>query len=268
MGASIHRLPGPCVAAAADGDTVWCVARDRLVAFDAPGTQRRDAPIGAGVRSLAASGQMLVAVVEPGVIVWLDPESGTATQRRPVGGTPVLVAGGGAVWAVDVGSGRAWRVADAGAVLGPTIVADVDRAAADGERLWWTSKRDAFLREGARTVDLGVRRKERGGLAVCAGSVWTSVAKGLLRVGAWKAELGTVVAAPAGPVPFLVCGAGVLVGGSRDGLFALDPSVDADARRLDADVGGDVGFLVAVRSAAWVFSRRRAQARRIALRAG
>jgi len=156
VGASIHRLPGPCVAAAADGDTVWCVARDRLVAFDAAGTQRRDAPIGAGVRSLAASGQMLVAVVEPGVIVWLDPESGTATQRRPVGGTPVLVAGGGAVWAVDVGSGRAWRVADAGAVLGPTIVADVDRAAADGERLWWTSKRDAFLREGARTVDLGV----------------------------------------------------------------------------------------------------------------
>ena len=262
-------LPGPLIAAGSDGATVWCAAGDRLLGFDAGGGTRTTVPAPTGLRTLAAAGEILAATLDPGVVAWLDPPSGQARGRVSVGGEPFVVAGGGAVWAVDPGASRAWRLGDDGTLVGPILIPGVDRVAPDGPRLWWTSRQDTLLREGTRSADLGAAVGERGGLVVCAGSVWLSVRDGLARVGAWAGDRGPVVPAPAGPVPFLVCAGGAVVGGAGpDGLFVLDPSVDADARRLDADVGGDLELLVGTRTNVWAFPARRAEARLLKVRPG
>lgn len=269
MTVSIVDLPGVPVAAAGGRDGVWCVAEDRLLAFEAGGARGLDAPIDSGVTSLGAAATLLAATFDPGVVAWLDPRSGAVLRRFPLGGEPRLVSGAGSVWAVDARTARAWRLGGPGTLIGPHAVPGVDRAAADGERLWWTSREDTKLRDLGREVDLGVSGDEHGGLAVCAGAVWVSVAGGLIRVGAWGADRGPLVSAPAGPVPFMVCAEGVLVGGSaRRGLFVLDPSVDAEARRLDDDLGPDLAILVATRTTAWAFAGRRAEARVVTIRAG
>lgn len=268
MTQSIINLRAPCTAAAATDETVWCAAGDRLLAFEAAGTPRLDQPL-SGVRSLGASGSRLAAILEDGVMVWLDPRSGREAGRRYIGTKAVLLSGGGAIWAFDEASGEGLRLGEPGQVAARVPMPGVDRAATDGDRVWWTSRRDTKLRDGSREVDVDVRPDERGGLTVCANSVWLSVPRGLVRVGTWDAVKGPLVPSPAGPLPFLTCGGGVLVGGSStNGLVVLDPSADVDLRRLDIDPDGDVGMLVATRAMAWVFSARQSKAWLVRIRAG
>jgi hypothetical protein len=220
------------------------------------------------VKDLAVSGTSLIAALDSGAIAWLDSRSGRVIAERPAGTALLLVSGGGAVWAIDRSTSRAWRVRETGVLDAARPVPGVDRAAADGNRLWWTTGNGASLHDFERTVDLVVAAPHRGALAVCSGSVWVSVTGGLIRVGAWAADRGPIVKAPDGPVPFLACVDGVLVGGSQRGrLFVLDPSVDANARALDGDVG-DIGWLVGVGSTAWIFAAVRAEARLMTLRGG
>jgi hypothetical protein len=265
---SIVDLRAPCNAAVATDNTVWCAAGGRLLAFEAAGMPRLNQTL-SGVRSLGASGSLLAAILEGGVIVWLDPLSGREAGRRPVGRTAVLVSGGGAIWAIDEASGEGLRLGEPGQVVARVPMPGVDRAAADGDRVWWLSRGDTKLRDGTREVDLGIRPGERGGFAVCANSVWLSVAGGLVRIGTWGAVKGPLVPVSAGPVSFLTCGGGVLVGGSSThGLVVLDPSADADVRRLDIDPGGDLRMLVATRAMAWLFSARRSEALLVPFRVG
>jgi hypothetical protein len=264
---SIVDLRAPCAAAAATDDTVWCAAGGRLLAFEAAGTPRLNQPL-SGVRSLGASGSRL-AVIAADAIVWLDPRTGREVERRPIGKSAVLVSGGGAVWAIDDERGEGWRLGEPGALSEPLRMPGVDRAAADGDRVWWLSKRDTMLRDGTREVDVGVTSRDRGGLTVCANSVWLSVNAGLVRVGTWAAAKGPLVPVSAGLLPFLACAGGALVGGSsQDGLVVLDPSADADVRRLDVDPGGDLGMLVATRAMVWLFSTRHSEALLVPIRAG
>jgi hypothetical protein len=186
-----------------------------------------------------------------------------------VGGELTVAAGGGSVWALDRESERAWRLADAGVLTEPISLPAVDAFAPWGDRVWWTSHDDTLLRDGQRAVDLGVSPDERGGITVCSGSVWVSVPRGLLRVGAWAAELGPPLLVPEGPVSLLTCSDGILVGGSgRQGLFALDPSIDAGVRHLDGDLGGELAFLVATRAVAWAIPAGAPLARLVRLRPG
>ena len=266
---STLALPGPVRAAASDGATVWCAAGGRLLAYEPNGAPLLEGPEPAGLLVLAAAPGVVVAVLKPGLVAWLDPDTANEQHRRPLGGELAVAAGGNAVWALDRGSGRAWRLADVGVLTGPVRLSDVDQLAPQADRLWWTSRHDSLLRGGTRPVDLGVGPNERGGMATCAGSVWVSVRGALLRVGAWAAELGPPVETPEGPVPHLACADGVLVGGSgRRGLFVLDPSIDAGVRHLDVDLGGELDFLVATRSVAWAIPAGRAEARLVAVRPG
>jgi hypothetical protein len=179
----------------------------------------------------------------------------------------MLISGGGAVWAIDEASGHGLRVGEPGQLIARVPMPGVNRAAADGDRVWWLSRGDTKLRDGRREIDLGVTPGNRGGLTACANSVWLSVEGGLIRVGTWSAAKGPLIPMSAGPLPFLTCGGGVLVGASStDGLFVLDPSTDTDMRRLDGD--GDVGMLVVTRAMAWVFSARHSKARLVRFRVG
>jgi hypothetical protein len=261
-------LPAPA-AAAAGAAVVWCAAGGRLLAFEAGGASLLDLAAPTGLRSLAAADGVLAAALATGAVLWLDPGNGGVLERASLGGEPELVAGGGAIWALDRGSARAWRLAAPGVLSGPVFVPGCERLAPWGTRIWWTSREDSLLRGGERPVDLGVGPGGRGGMVVCGGSVWLSVSGGLLRVGAWAGEPGPPLAAPAGPVEHLACADGILLGGSGPrGLLALDPSVDADARLLDAELGGELGFLVATRSRAWAFPAGRAEARIVPVRPG
>jgi hypothetical protein len=265
---SFVDLPAPCRAAAATDDTVWCAAGDRLLAFEAAGTPKLDLPV-SGVRSLGASGSQLVAILQDGVLIWLDPRNGREMGQLPIAQTAVLVSGGGAVWAIDEASGIGLRPGEPRQVAAQLRLPGVDAAAADGERLWWTSRHDTMLRDGSREIELGVGTGERGGLTVCANSVWLSVPHGFVRVGTWDATKGPLVAAPIGPFPFLTCGGGALVGvSSTEGLIVLDPSADVDVRRLEIEPGGEIGILVATRVVAWIFSARQARAQLVRFRAG
>jgi hypothetical protein len=237
------------------------------VAYDASGVPLLEAPEPAGLLNLAASADFVAAALEPGIVAWLDPDTGTERLRRTMGGEPVVAAGGGSVWVLDRRSERVWRLADVGALTGPFSLPRVEQFVPDGERVWWASLDDTLLRGGERPVDLEVSASERGGMTVCAGSVWISVIRGLLRVGTWASERGPPMAAPEGPVRLLTCTDGVVAGGSgRRGLFVLDPAVDADVRHLDVDLGGQLEFLVGARSVVWGIPVGRSEARLVAVR--
>jgi hypothetical protein len=260
-------LPGPARAAAAAGRRVWCSAGGRLVAFDAAGSLLAEAAEPGGLRALASGGSVVGAALQDGVVLWLDPADGTEQQRVPVGGDATVVAGGGAVWVVDRVSARAWHLGEPGVLGDPVTLPGFDGVASDGERIWWTTRDDTLLTDGERRVDLGVGPDERGGMTACSGAVWVSSPGGLVRVGAWAAERSPPLSAPEGPVPFLACADGALVGGSgRRGLFVLDPLVDADVRHLDVDLGGDLAFLVAAETMAWAIPAGIPEARLVAIR--
>jgi hypothetical protein len=262
-------LPGPVRAAAADAARVWCAVEGRLLAYAPGGSPLLEAPAPPGLVGLAAAPGVLVAALAGGAVAWLDPDSGREQLRRPLGGELAVVAGDGGTWAVDPGAARAWRLTGPGQLDEPVRLGTVDRFAAQGDRLWWTSPHDTLLRGGSQPVDLGVGGDERGGMAAAAGSVWVSVAGGLLMVRAWAAQLGPTMKAPEGPVGQLTSCGGVLVGGSgHRGLFVLDPSVDADVRHLDVELGGELELLVTTRSTAWAVPAGRTEARLVALRPG
>jgi hypothetical protein len=260
LNVSIVRLPAPCFAAAADGRAVWCATGHRLLAFESAGALRLDVGVTPGLRSLGVAGMMVAATLDPGVVAWIDPHSGEVARRVPIGGEPTLVSGGGAIWMVDAASGRAWQLMEAGMLTDPIVVAGVDRAAADGPQLWWTSRYDSLLRSMAASVDIGAAAEERGGMVVCAGSVWISRSAGLVRINAWSGELGHLLHAP-GLFQDLLCGDGVLVGGSVEhGLFALDPSIDANLRSIEPKIGPAPYLIVATRATVWIFPAERSEA--------
>lgn len=251
---TIVELPDRCVAAASGGGTVWVATLNRLLGFSTDGTRQFDAPCATGVTHLAMRGALLIGAHASGRVSWMDPTSGVVRGERETGGVPTLTSGGGAVWAVDRTSSRAWRVGEPGSLEGPRRVLDVNQVAADGDRLWWTTTNGGSLRDLDRLVDLDVGRTRTGALAVCAGSAWVSSHRGLVRVGTWAGTRGAIVEAPFGPVPFLSCADGVLVGASSGGqLFALDTRVDADARRVDVEAGA-TGALVTAGRTVWLFS--------------
>lgn len=249
-------------AATWDGRRVWCVTGETLEAFDPAGERILEHSAPHGFHSLAAGPDALVGLAEPGVLVWLDGTTGAEVTRRPLGGEAVLVGGSDGVFVVDRTSERAWPVAGPGAVGPPTPVPGIDRATAARGAIWWTSRADTVLRGNGLEVELGPFAERRGGIVGCAGSVWVSIQGGLLRVGAWGGDTSPALPAPFGPVE-VACGDGRIVGASRAGLFVLDPSVDADARRLELDfeLDQDPAVLVATKTSAWLFSSTEPSAR-------
>ncbi|MGR6920644.1 hypothetical protein ACU635_40950 [[Actinomadura] parvosata] len=285
------ELPHPVRAAASDGSTVWCAADDGVRVYAPSGRPleggtllSREPP---ALRSLAAvpgtvpatgavPGTLAETVVvprsfagSPGQTMHRDGPlsggtlAGAARERvhwldasgGPVAAAPFegrVVAGGGAIWAV--GDGVARRLTGPGELGEPLELPALDACAVEGERLWWTSKRDDVLRGGPQQVDLGRRR--RGAMTVCAGSLWISVAGGLLRVSAWSGEPGRLVRAPEGPVPFLVCANGVLAGGGRD-LFVLAPAAGAALRVVRLGLDAPPALMIAAGRHVWVFPEGR-----------
>ncbi|MFG1705698.1 hypothetical protein ACFLIM_21125 [Nonomuraea sp. M3C6] len=291
-------LPLPVRAAASDGTTVWCATSGGVRAYTTSGTpldhdtapRQPDAAWQEDLRSLAAvpgtvagaagvPGTLAETVMVPrtfagmpavnslptgtlagtagGRVYWLDP-----------GGAPLasvlfdgrVVAGGGEIWAVA--ADRAYRLLAPGRLGEPVELPGLDLCAVEGERLWWTSTRDTLLRGGPREVDLG--RGRRGGMTVCAGSLWVSVAGGLLRVSAWSGEPRRFVSAPEGPVPFLVCANGVLAGARRD-LFAHAPAAGAVSRVIPLGLDAPVGLVIAAGKHVWAFPADRSQALIVAM---
>ncbi|WP_103959918.1 hypothetical protein [Nonomuraea solani] len=280
-------LPCPVHTAASDGTTVWCAGPGGVHAYTASGvpleTDEEEPPelrslaavpgtvsAAAGVPGMLAETVMLprsfagtselsdpltkgtLAGAGRGHVYWLDP-TGVPLADVPFEGR--VVAGGGEIWAV--GAGQARRLAEPGNLHDPVDLPALDRCAAEGERLWWTSKRDTILRGGPKEVDLGPG--ERGGMAVCAGSLWVSVAGGLLRVSAWSGEPRRFVGAPEGPVPFLVCANGVLAGGVRD-LFVLAPAAGAALRVIRLGLSAPIALMIAAGKHIWAFPAGRSQA--------
>ena len=72
---------------------------------------------------------------------------------------------------------------------------------------------------------------------------------------------------PEGPVTHLACARGVVVGAAGSGsLLVLDPSIDADVRRVDLDIDGEIALLVATGTIAGVFVAGAPELRLVAIR--
>ncbi|MFB4263536.1 hypothetical protein [Nonomuraea sp. GTA35] len=272
------ELPRPVRAAASDGSTVWCATDDGVRVYTPAGRPLEGGGTAPELRSLAAVPGTVTATgavpgtlaetvlvprafagppaadslpdgtlagTAPGRVHWLDPSGVPIAGARFEGR---VVAGGGAIWAV--GDGVARRLDEPGRLGEPLELPALDACAVEGERLWWTSKRDDVLRGGPKEVELG--RRERGAMTVCAGSLWISVTGGLLRVSAWSGEPGRLVRAPEGPVPFLVCANGVLTGGGRD-LFALAPAAGTPLRVIKLGLDAPPALVIAAGRHVWVF---------------
>ncbi|MEV7013076.1 hypothetical protein [Streptosporangium sp. NPDC051022] len=202
-------LPGPALAAASDGTTVWCAAAGLLTAYDPYGTPLRSVPLDAtdDLTGLAAAPGLLACAYGAGTVRWLDPVTGQPIGGLPFGGSLEIVAGatrggtGGVLWVVDRNSDRVWRASEPGVVSEPLTLPALDGYVPDDERLWWTARDDTFLRGGSTIVDLKTGASARGGMAVCAGSVWIGARGALLRVGAWAAVPGPPLPLPPPPDP-------------------------------------------------------------------
>ncbi|TMR19922.1 hypothetical protein ETD86_19445 [Nonomuraea turkmeniaca] len=285
-------LPCPVRAAASDGTTVWCAGTDGVHAYTTSGTPLPRSVAGDESRSRTPELRCLAAVpgtvtgtagvpgtlpetvmvprtfagtpasegslqgtlvgTAAGRVYWLDPDGTPQASARFDGR---VRAGGGEIWAVAGDQAR--RLTGPGRLAEPVELPGLDMCAVEGERLWWTSTRDTLLRGGPREIDLG--RRERGAMTVCAGSLWISVRDGLLRVSAWSGEPRRLVAAPDGPVPFLVCANGVLAGGGRD-LFALAPAAGAALRVVKLGLWPPLALMIAAGKHVWAFPAGRAQA--------
>ncbi|MGN9841927.1 hypothetical protein ACTMTI_27750 [Nonomuraea sp. H19] len=291
-------LPCPVRAAASDGTTVWCAGPGGVRAYTASGAPL-DAEAGARrpddgarlpeLRSLAAvPGTVAGAAGVPGTLAetvmvprtfagtahmsslsegsmagtlagtagdrvyWLDP-CGAPLASTLFDGR--VLAGGGEIWAVAAGLAR--RLVEPGCLGEPVELPGLDQCAVEGMRLWWTSRWDTMLRGGPREVDLGPRR--RGGMTVCAGSVWISVTGRLLRVSTWSGEPRRTTGAPEGPMPFLVCANGVLAGAERD-VFALAPAAGVALRRIPLGLEGPLALVIAAGKHVWAFPAGRPEA--------
>ena len=187
---SIVNLPGVCVAAAGS-DAARCVVGGRLLSFSGSGEAVFDVPMTQAVTQLACTRELLVAVAENHRLVWLDPATGRLLAERAAGDTPRLVAGSRPGWAVDPVDIARLENSRTGVLDAPRIAPGTDQAAADGDRLWWTSRHDTELRDLAGLPeDIGHGAGERGAMVVCSNSLWISVRNGLCRVGAWDAKRG------------------------------------------------------------------------------
>jgi hypothetical protein len=252
---AVVELPAPAEAATAEGSTVWCLARGHLLRLAAGGAAAdvHRVEISGDAVSVAAAGGILAVATAAGSVIWLDQLTGAALGEHALGG-PVELFGGDHLWALDRPGGRALRLAPGDGVETVVVARGVDRFAAGGDRAWWTAHDDSLLRNGEGAVDLGVRAEERGAIVVCAGAVWVSVAGGLVLVNAWSGAVQARLEALEGPVPFLVCVGGAVVGTSgRSGLFVLDPQADADARHLDVHLHGRPAAVTATIDTVWAF---------------
>ncbi len=145
----------------ASAQHVWCVVGDQLLGFDAKGDRRVEFSAPAGTTSVAADGDLVVLAGATGWVrrmgggqavadrtVWSDVLAGRRCSD------PELITGGGAVWVVDRATSAAFRLGPAGAAgiaaAGPPVSPDADRFAADGDRLWWTSRLDTCCGVGPR----------------------------------------------------------------------------------------------------------------------
>ncbi|MFF0768368.1 hypothetical protein ACFYUK_05680 [Nonomuraea wenchangensis] len=200
-----------------------------------------------------------LAATAKGRVHWLTPDGAPVATARCPGR---VIAGGGEIWAVS--GERARRLIGPGRLGPPVELPGLAACAVEGERLWWTSRHDDVLRGGPRDIDLGDlgrgdlgrgdlgRYGERGGMTVCAGSLWISVTGGLLRISTWSGEPGRFVAAPAGPVPFLACANGTLVGGGHE-LFTLAPAACAPLRVIPLGLDAPIARLVTAGRHVWAF---------------
>ena len=243
-------LGGVARAATWDGQRVWALVDDTLAAFEPGGGQvvRRRGP--SAVSSLAAGPEGLVAAAG-GMVVWLDGVTGDDVAQRAAGGEVVVVGGHEGVFVVDRASERAWPATGPGTLGPPAPVPGVAHATVARGAVWWTSGHDSAVRGNGMEVELPVPLG--AALTGCAGSVWVAAEGALLRVGAWGGDTSPPMPAPFTP-SVLACGDGRLVGASAAGVFVLDPSADADVRRLDVDLDEEPGVLVATGTAAWLFS--------------
>ncbi|GAA3573811.1 hypothetical protein GCM10022419_063540 [Nonomuraea rosea] len=276
MDSRIIDLPEPAVAAATDGSTVWCAAGGRLLAFDRYGSPVGSVPAPRGLRSLAAVAGTLVAA--GAALSWLDPGTGEPRESVPAGPGTVVLAGGGAVWAADRASQRAWPLPAAGVRGTPIETPGLDACAPDGDHLWWTTHPDppshgdphsgdphpdpppsggAVLWGGPEPVALGPVRV--GAMVVCAGVVWMGAEDALLTVNAWSGvPIGGSWLQVRGPVTALACANGVLAGGGpAHGIFVLDPAKDEGPRYAGAGTPGTPGTILACPPAVWALSADR-----------
>jgi len=250
---TVIRLPAPAQAAAGGTATVWCAAGDQLLSFDQFGVPRLTHPL-SDVRSLATVGETVAAVIGERSLAWINGETGEIKRQEELAGRSFLASGGGAIWVIESDTGSARRVIGPGKTSKSISVRDVGGVASDGDQLWWFSTRERFVREEQHVIALNQTINGPAAMTLCSGSVWLGVGGGLLSISAWNGQTRPMLPIPVGDASHLTCGAGILVGGSSEGLFVLDPSADADVRRLDAAVPGQLGHLVATRFVAWAFS--------------
>jgi hypothetical protein len=259
-------LSGRCQAAAAGRDRVWYAVANRVFALDQDCARIAEGHLEETVNELAVGDSQVLAFLASGQLAWLDSNSGKAIAARPIGRIK-LTSCDRSIWAVDYNAGQAWRVRAPGELDSPRRLPGATQVAADGDRLWWTTAEPARICDFERSVPLPADAAEPLALRVCAGSVWISVADGLCRVGAWAAEVGATIQTRTGPLRFLTCASGALVGATEEGtLFILDPSVDSDGRCLEPDAPDRVRALVALGETAWVFSAEKPQVRILPLR--
>ena len=254
-------LPAPARPRPPPTTTVWLRGRRPARSRTTPPARPRfDVRRPRRCQLLAAAGDTLAATREAGSSSGSDRGPAMWSARRPLGGDADRRGRRRRGLGPSTASPeRAWRLSARRASVSRFRCRGVDAVAADGDRIWWTSRDDTMLRGGEPPGRPGRRaRTSAAALAVCAGSIWMSVTGGA----AQGRRLGRRARAADDRAGRARCRCsrargGILVGGSGSaGLFVLDPRLDADVRQLDVDLGGELGTLVATRAMAWVFPAR------------
>jgi hypothetical protein len=233
------QLPLSSPAALAGVDRgVWVADHDSrsLVCFDAlEGKRLGQIALDAAPTAIAAAGGFLAAALVSGVIAAFDSASGVALWRNTLGSADIMLrSSGGQVWAAE---------RDGALLLCMERSGPVSRVSCEGLRLFAPSVNEVYWlsREGvlaaspfgqstSPTVSLS-EHSPFGAMTACANALWISVGRGLLLVDPVSLGIRTLLEAPDGPFPHLICHDGKIAAGAHR-VFVLNPMADAMLREV------------------------------------
>jgi outer membrane protein assembly factor BamB len=185
--------------------------------------------------ALAAANGLICAGLASGDIVAIEEDSGRELWRNVAfRGAMQLRSGGGLVWATEPDGGSLLAFDRSGPVARVPAQGLSAFAPANG-RVLWLSKDGVLvacdLIGKTPKTEVMPQPFAAGATVCCANALWFSVTNGLLMVDLLSLQPRSVLTAPEGPVPHLICRDGKLAGGSST-VFILNPMTDMSVHVL------------------------------------
>jgi outer membrane protein assembly factor BamB len=204
--------------------------------------------------TLAGADGFICAGLASGNIVAIEEDSGRELwQNSAFRGAMHMRSGGELVWATEPDGGSLLAFDRSGPVARVPAEGLLAFAPANGQVLWLS--KDGVLvacdmTGKATKTEVLPQPFAAGATVCCANALWFSVTNGLLMIDLLSLQTRSVLTAPEGPVPHLICRDGKLAGGSST-VFVLNPMTDMSVHALGVRPQSPLRGIAATATKVW-----------------